>query len=290
MMVRLIHDLSRLVSGRLRSHIYCDEQQRGPMAEDSSGEVIVVAERSLTPAVSATLQELAKRHRAANGIGMQLLSLVGGSAENLLERLPDNVKNRLEDTTRTALEHALSAAAASRKVVPDRGDWLNTAVTTAMGAAGGAGGLPTALAELPVTTTVLLRAIQGIAAEHGFDPTEDAVRMDCIKVFAAAGPLESDDGADLGFLAARTTITGQSVQTLITRVAPRLSSAFGQKLAAQAAPVIGAVAGAAVNYVFTSYYQDMARVHFGLSRLAIEAGHDRGQLTLELKRLLLTDV
>ena len=36
-----------------------------------------------------------------------------------------------------------------------------------MGAAGGAGGLPTALAELPVTTTLLLRVIQGVAVEHG---------------------------------------------------------------------------------------------------------------------------
>ena len=258
------------------------------MADASSGELTIVTDRPLTPAVSAALHDLAKRHRAANGVGMQLLSLVGGSAENLLEPLPDNVKNRVEDTTRLALEHALTAAAASRKVVPDRGDWLNTAVTTAMGAAGGAGGLPTALAELPVTTTVLLRAIQGIAAEHGFDPVEDAVRMDCIKVFAAAGPLEDDDGADLGFLAARTTITGQSVQALIARVAPRLSTAFGQKLAAQTAPVIGAVAGAAVNYVFTSYYQEMARVHFGLSRLATETGHDRAHLTLELKRLLVS--
>jgi hypothetical protein len=155
-----------------------------------------------------------------------------------------------------------------------------------MGALGGAGGLPTALAELPVTTTVLLRAIQGIAAEHGFDPGDDATKMDCISVFASAGPLSRDDAADLGFLAARVTITGQGVHALIARVAPRLAGAFGQKLAAQSAPVIGAVAGAAVNYIFTSYYQEMARVHFGLRRLADDSGVERGELAERLRGML----
>ena len=58
-----------------------------------------------------------------------------------------------------------------------------------MGAAGGFGGLPTALAELPVTTAVLLRAIQGAAAAEGFDPASESVRFDCVEVFSAAGPL-----------------------------------------------------------------------------------------------------
>ncbi len=246
----------------------------------------VVVQPEMSAEVEAGLAALVRRHRAANGLGMRVISLVGGSAENLLERLPDSVKNGLESVTRSALEVAFEAAQASRGVVSDRGDWLNTAVTAALGAAGGAGGLPTALAELPVTTTVLLRAIMGIAAEHGFDPGDEATKADCIRVFAAAGPLAEDDGSDLGFLAARVTITGQGVQSLISRVAPRLAGAFGQKLAAQSAPVIGAVAGAAVNYVFTSYYQEMARVHFGLRRLAEESGQDRGVLAARLRGML----
>ena len=64
-----------------------------------------------------------------------------------------------------------------------------------MGAAGGFGGLPSALAEVPVTATVLMRAIQGIAEEHGFDPASEEVRMACLEVFAAAGPLAAEDEA-----------------------------------------------------------------------------------------------
>jgi hypothetical protein len=82
------------------------------------------------------------------------------------------------------------------------------------------------------------------------------------------------------------TITGQSVQSLIAAIAPRLSAAFGQKLAAQAAPVIGAATGAALNWVFTGYYQEMARVHFGIAALSRDTGISRAQLYGRLKDLI----
>lgn len=232
----------------------------------------------------AEIAALARRYRAAGGVGMQVLGLIGGKAENLLERLPDPVKERLEGATEKALHMAADAAHRSRGGrVPDGSKWLNTAVTTAMGAAGGFGGLPTALAELPVTTTVLLRAIQGIAAEHGFDTDEGEVRAACIQVFAAAGPLAGDDGTDLGFLAARVTLTGPAVHGLIARVAPRLATVLGQKLAAQTVPVIGAMAGAATNFAFTSYYQEIAHVQFGLKRLSLRSGLDEATLIEALR-------
>jgi hypothetical protein len=225
---------------------------------------------------------IAKRYQKAGGVGLQVLNLIGGQAGNLLERLPDNVKERLEEVTSRALNIAQDAASRSRGVVPDQKNWLNTAAATAMGAAGGMGGLPTALAELPVTTTVLLRAIQGIAAEHGFDSADPEIQAECLQVFAAAGPLADDDGADMGFLSARVTLTGATVQGIITQIAPRLGAALGQKLAAQAVPLIGAVAGAATNYAYTSYYQEMAHVHFGLMRASETYGVDRAQLVLKL--------
>ncbi|WP_126976849.1 EcsC family protein [Frigidibacter oleivorans] len=242
-----------------------------------------LAERLADPALAVALDALAARHQAANGLAMQAMGMVGGSAENLLERLPDKVKDRLETVTRAALETSFALAARSRGVLGDRSDRVNTALATAMGVAGGAGGLATAMAELPVTTTMLLRAIQGIAADHGFDPQDEQTRIDCIRVFASAGPMTKDDGSDLGFLAARVTLTGTSVNALIARVAPRLSVVLGQKLATQMVPVLGAVAGAAVNYSYTSYYQEMARVQFGLRKLAEAQGLPREALTEALR-------
>lgn len=237
----------------------------------------------LPPETEAALDRLAVRFRAADGIGMQVLSLIGGQAEDLLEKLPMGVRGQLDRTTRAALESAFNAAQFSRGRLSDRPDWLNTAVTTAMGAAGGTGGLPTALAELPVTTMVLLRAIQGIAADHGFDPADPVVRAHCLQIFAAAGPLSRDDGTDLAFLSARVTLTGGALRGIIARVAPRLSAVLGQKLAAQAVPIIGAVAGAATNYAFTSYYQEMARVYFGLRALARDGEEDVETLLHEFR-------
>ncbi len=233
--------------------------------------------------VDQEIIDLARRHKAAGGVGLQVLNIVGGQAENLLERLPDGVKNRLEDATTKALEVAMSAAHQSRGVVNYQQSWLNTALATAMGAAGGAGGLPTALAELPVTTTVLLRAIQGIAHEYGFDPADPEIRKECLLVFGSAGPLADDDGADMAFLSARVTLTGATVHGIIARIAPRLSVVLGQKLAAQTVPILGAAAGAATNYAYTSYYQEMAHVHFSLRALSQKSGHSREALVERMK-------
>lgn len=181
--------------------------------------------------------------------------------------------------------------AAAGRVSPPRGgyaDRVNRAVTAAIGAAGGAAGIAGAMTELPVTVTVLLRTILGIAAEHGLDPADPETQAEALRVFASAGPMEADDGTDLGLLTARLTITGQSVQTLIARIAPRLAGVMGQKLAAQSAPALGALSGAAINYAFTRYYQEMARVHFGVIRLAQETGLPREALVEALRHRIVT--
>lgn len=238
--------------------------------------------------VEAELDRLAKRYRRAGGVGIQLLNLIGTQADGLIDRLPPGVRDNLSEGTATALKLAMKAALRSRRMVGDQPQWLNLAVNTAMGAAGGFGGLPSALAELPVTTTVLLRAIQGVAQEYGFDTDAENVQFDCIEVFAAAGPLSGDDGADLAFLSTRMALSGATLQTLIARVAPRLAAAMGQKLAAQTVPVLGAVAGAATNYAYTSYYQEIAHVHFGMRKLAIDGDTAQDELIARLRIRLQT--
>ena len=232
----------------------------------------------------AELDRLAGIMRNAQGAGFQILSLVGQQAEGLMDMLPKGARDRLEKATVSALDYSLTAAKASRGRIPDASDWLTRAITLGTGAAGGFGGIGAALAELPVTTTVILRAILGIAHEHGFDPEDEKTRAACIRTFAAAGPLDaSDDDADLSFLTMRLTVTGSTMQGLIAKVAPRLAIPLGQKVAAQMVPIIGAAAGAAINYTFTAYYQDMARVQFGLMRLSEATGESVESLTHLLK-------
>lgn len=237
--------------------------------------------------LDAELRALVRVHRGAAGPGMRLLAMLGDQAGSLIDRIPGSVRGQLESSAARALELSYAGAKATRGGrLPDPADWLTTAMTSAMGAAGGAGGLPSAMAEIPVTTTVLMRAMQSIAAEHGFDPSEQETRLDCLQVFAAAGPLTGDEGGEAGFLTLRLALSGPGMKALVGRVAPIFAMTMGRKLAAQAVPVLGAVAGAAVNWVYTSYYQDMARVHFGLKAIARDRNMDHAALVQTFREML----
>lgn len=227
------------------------------------------------PTVYLEVDRLARRYLRAGGIAMDLLNTVGSKAETLIEKLPKPVRKSIDRITLSALNRAFDAASGSRKMLRDRGDLFNRLLSTASGAAGGIAGLPGAMLELPITVTLLLRAILDIAAEHGFDTESEEIRAEALRVLAYAGPLTDDDGTDLGLIAARLSITGGTIQSLISKVAPKLSVSLGQKLAAQAAPIFGAFAGGTINYAYTSYYQELARVDFGLLRLSQETGLPR---------------
>lgn len=221
--------------------------------------------------VDDALTRIARQHLAAGGRGMRVLNLLGGQAEGLIDSLPQPVRDGLTTASEQALALALKGAGQSRRLLPDQSPRINRVISTAMGAAGGAGSLPGALIELPATTAFLLRSIQGAAARQGFDPNSESTRFDCITVFSNAGPFAHDDGANTSFMSLRLTLGGKTLAQLLQSVAPKLGVAFGQKLAAQSVPVLGAMAGATTNYIYSGYYQDMADVHFGLRRLAIEA-------------------
>jgi len=239
----------------------------------------------LPEAVETDIKALAARYRRANSGGVALINALGGSMESWLTRLPQPVRDGLDEATRAALAQSVKLAQASRTDrFQDPPDWVNSALGVALGAAGGFGGGATALAELPVTVTLLMRVIQGVAAEYGFDPAEENVQFDCVTVFAVAGPLESDDGSDSGLLAARIGLSGAALQRILQTVAPRLATAMGQKLAAQAVPVLGAAAGAAINYTYTTYYREMAHIHFSLRRMAVEADVPERVLIEALRR------
>jgi hypothetical protein len=136
--------------------------------------------------------------------------------------------------------------------------------------------------ELPVTVTILQRAILEIADEHGLDTDSDEIRAEALRIFATGGPLEEDDSTDTALLATRIAISGGTLQGLITKFAPQIASRVLAKAGAQAVPVLGAAAGASINYIFARYYQELARVQFGLLRLANETGIPREALAERL--------
>lgn len=225
---------------------------------------------SVSTDLTSEVAALARRYKRANGPVIRLVNRLGGTLENQLSALPDGLRSQLERVTAQVLETSYGLAGRA----PDLGQRGPMMAAMAAGAAGGAGGLATSLAELPVTVTLLLNTIRNVARDAGFDPDENGVRAECLQVFAAGSPLAQDDGVNTSFIASRLALTGSAVQNLIATVAPKLAAVLGQKLAAQAVPVIGAVSGAALNAAFLSYYREVAQVRFALLKLAKVHGND----------------
>ncbi len=231
----------------------------------------------------AEVAALARRQTRAGGLLMKAVNLVGGSLEDGLRALPKPVRARIDAAAKAALLRSYDAAARTRGgegrlgavAAWVSGDRAHKAMAAVSGAMGGVGGLATSLAELPLATTIIFRAVQGVAEAHGEDPASEETRMECLRVFGAGGAAsQNDEGIDTAFLGARLSITGAAVNRLVGRVAPRFGAVFGQKLAGQAVPILGAAAGAGTNWAFIDYYVEMAHVHFGLRRLARVHGEE----------------
>ncbi len=124
---------------------------------------------------------------------------------------------------------------------------------TLTGLTGGIGGLFGAFAlpvELPLTTTLMLRAIVEIARHNGEDLTALEPRLACLQVFAL-GNRKSDAGAVVGYYAARralSKITAELVAGLVERTvldasAPVVSRhGVGDRLALRSG-LVGALRG-----------------------------------------------
>lgn len=219
---------------------------------------------------------LARRQRKAGGLLMQAITFVGGQIEDGMKLLPKGVRSQIETVARTALTRSYEAASQSRGGAVSRiaGDRVHRVLGTVSGALGGLGGLPTALAELPVATTIIFRAVQDVASRYGEDPASPETRAECLRVFGAGAPGEADDGIDTSFIGARLSLTGPALHAMIGKIAPKFAAVLSQKLATQAVPILGAAAGAGTNYAFVDYYVEVAHVHFGLRQAVRDHGED----------------
>lgn len=243
--------------------------QSDPHLEPMTDQITV--SEGLDPIAADQVAALAARQRRANGVLMKAINLVGGQIEDGLRMLPSGARSQVDAAARRALDVSYHAASRSRARTGGS-DRAHKAISAVTGALGGLGGLPTALVELPIATTVIFRAVQGVAAEYGEDPLSAETRAQCLAVFGSGGPGAADDGIDTSFFGARIGLTGAAVQGVIAKVAPKFATILSQKLASQAVPILGAAAGAGTNYAFTDYYVEMAHVHFGLRKLAREHG------------------
>jgi hypothetical protein len=249
---------------------------------------LTLARPGLTETAHAELA-LAFRRLEDVSLAARLAGAIGQPIDALKARLPGPVQAALDGAIRGALKVAMGAALRSdpaRTPLAVNATWFHRGVAAATGAAGGAFGLPGTLAELPVSTTVLLRQIAAVAAAQGEDLARPEAAAECLKVFALGGRNPRDDAAESGYFAVRVAlaealkgVAGKGLAGLVLPgflgpIAARFGGPVAMKLSAQAVPLLGAAAGAAVNLAFLEHFRSVAEGHFTIRRL--ERTHGAG--------------
>ena len=217
----------------------------------------------------------------------RLSGLIGQQVGFAGRVLPEKFQQVSASAARSALQAALSVALSSLKDKPISDTRMrHRQLAMISGALGGAMGLASLPVELPISTTIVLRAIAAIARAEGEDLSDPQGAMACLEVFALGGHGEDGKVMEGGYLAlrglfaksvsdaatfvARSGVASESAPAL-ARLVGMIASRFGvvvsQKTAAQAAPVIGALTGAVINLAFTEHFQTLARGHFTVRRL-----------------------
>jgi hypothetical protein len=223
-------------------------------------------------AVEELAQALARLRDGGGAVVRVAQRLAQMGAAPLLRGLGANAGGALEQIARASLERAFDAAVVGlpstysdeRRRLP--GGRLGSAatshfVTAVSGAVSGAAGLLGAVPDAALTTLLIMRQIAAVALAEGEDLADEDARRACLEVFAL------DAGDEGGYWGARLMLRGAPIAGILAQAARPWGLALTEKLAAQAAPVVGAAGGALVNTAFLAHFRTLARGHFTVRRL-----------------------
>jgi hypothetical protein len=230
------------------------------------------------------------------------LAALAGKPVGLIQRaLPAAASTAVAKVTKHALERALDVALFSlRNLRHPGGRKFHAGLACTSGAIGGVFGLPALAVELPITTTIMLRAIATIAREEGEDLADPRVGLACLEVFALGAATQDREAPESDYFAVRTELARGGVEVAdfiidksavregapaVVRFLAQIAARFGvvvtEKVMAQAVAVVGALGGAAINLAFIEHFQDIARGHFTIRRLERIYGVDAVRVAYE---------
>jgi hypothetical protein len=256
-----------------------------------------------------TRQEIEDLSRAVaclegTSLAQRLTDAIGRPLGLVSRTLPESARRAIAHTSETALRGALKLALRTidLNAAAKAGARAHKVAAAFSGALGGAFGLAALPFELPISTTILLRSIAEIAREEGEDLSAPNAALACLEVLALGGSQDGQAAFESGYFAVRAALArsvsdsarfvaeqGLSAQSapvvarLISQIAARFGIVVSEKLAAQAAPILGAIGGATVNAAFADHFQTLARGHFIVRRL--ERAHGASLIAFEYQRL-----
>jgi hypothetical protein len=258
----------------------------------------------LSAADRADLQGAAEKLEG-NSFAMTVAAKVGMPVEALLKFLPQGAQHSVGSAVDKALQQCLRAALAFGKggSGSDGSKRLHVLTTAATGAVGGFFGLAGLAVELPVTTTVMLHSIAGIAASQGEDLSQPESALACLEVLALGPDRARGEAIESAYYATRTALAqvtrdaaayvaqkglakegGPVLLSFLSRVAARFGIEVSEKAAAQLIPVAGAAGGLALNVLFMHHFQRLAEGHFTIRRLERKYGAEVVRRQYELGR------
>jgi EcsC protein family len=247
---------------------------------------------TLTPSELQTLRQ-AILHLEDQSFASQLADYAGRPIDRVMRLMPKAASRRLYTAVETAILNCLNVAITSiepqSKALPE---WrASTLLAGLSGGVSGFFGFAALPIELPLTTTLMLRAIADIARHHGEDLSTLEARLACVEVFALGAP-RTDRRLDFGYYASRAllsrlaanasallversaaNLSAPVVGSLVTEIAARFSLVVSERSAVSALPVLGAVGGATVNVIFMNHFQRVASGHFAIRKLERRYGH-----------------
>ena len=228
------------------------------------------------------------------GFAARLAEIAGKPIEVFNRALPETASKAVAVATTKALNTALRVALRTMHNEPKRASsYLHKTLAATSGAVGGGFGLVALPIELPISTVIMLRSIGDIARAEGEDLRDPETAVNCLQVFALGGLKGAADAANSGYFAVRGLLAksvaeaarfvvdrgafaegGPVLVHLLAHIASRFGVVVGQKFAAQAIPIVGALGGAAVNYAFIDHFQEIAQAHFTVRRLERRYGKE----------------
>jgi hypothetical protein len=227
------------------------------------------------------------------GFAARMTAALGTPLRKGFEMLPPAWTSLVHNSVRQALWRALDVAVRSldRPTMRLPRQLSYKMLVGATGGLGGAFGLAALPVELPVSTTIMLRGIAEVARAEGFDLKDSETRIACLEVFAFGGPVPENAPAESAYWFARSAVAAAAkdatvllarralIETsspvlgrLIEAIAARFGTVVSQQLAAKAVPLLGGVAGSAINVIFMDHFQKVALGHFIVKRLETRHG------------------
>lgn len=233
------------------------------------------------------------------GLILQGLNFVGSGIEKATKLIPASIEKKISKKTNSILMGIIKAnlkTMSKNQIESLPKNKTYKGVVTASGVGFGLLGFAGFIPDLAITTKFMMRSIMDIARSKGENLNDIETQLGCLEVFALGGKSNKDDGLETSYYTTRLALdgaiksaskyvaengakiaieklaSGTPMMQLVAKVAARYEVATIEKFAAEGLPIVGAIGGGSINWVFIHHFQKMAEAHFTIRQLERKYG------------------